>query len=216
MNRAHVRAFSKVLTRNKIRFVVVGGAAVFEVYPSETRDVDVLLLAREYSRTVEALDHDPSIVAMTRESGEMAGGHFLVGPEVVRFDLLNPKAFSGSHAGDDFFDYVLRHGSRTTPDGRVATVPVVWYMRLVIEGESWLVQVQKILRDLRAGAPWSLMVAVRHVASRFGEEARLRERIGRVREEAERAGLLHRSDRGASGDGRTPRRLPAGEARSRS
>ena len=56
----------------------------------------------------------------------MSGGHFLVGATVVRFDILDPAAFSGTHAGDEFFDYVNRHGSRDFPEGRVATVPVVW------------------------------------------------------------------------------------------
>lgn len=190
MNREHVQAFTKILERNRIPHILVGGAAVMAVYASESRDVDALLLAREYDHGVEALDHDPSIVSITRESGEMAGGQFMVGPTLVRFDLLNPEAFSGQRTGDDFFDYVFRYGSREGPEGKMATVPVVWYMRLVIEGDAWLVQVQKILRDMRAGAPWSLMTQVRRIATRFGEDARLKERIGRVRQEAERARLL--------------------------
>ena len=190
MNREHVQAFAKILERNRIPHILVGGAAVMAVYASESRDVDALLLAREYDHGVDALDHDPSIVSITRESGEMAGGHFMVGPTRVRFDLLNPEAFSGRRTGDDFFDYVFRYGSREGPEGKMATVPVVWYMRLVIEGDAWLVQVQKILRDMRAGAPWSLMTQVRRIAIRFGEDARLKVRIGRVRQEAERARLL--------------------------
>ena len=190
MNREHVRAFMKILERHQIRHILVGGAAVMVAFPSESRDVDVLLLARTYEKGVDALDHDPSVVSITRESGQMAGGHFMVGPTLVRFDLLDPGAFSGRRSGDEFFDYVARYGSRAGPEGRVATVPVVWYMRLVIEGDAWLVQVQKILRDLRAGAPWSLMTRVRVLARRFGEDAKISARIERVRIEAERAGLL--------------------------
>ncbi len=193
MIRHHVRAFVKVLKKHGIRYVVVGGAAVAEVYPSESFDVDVLLLAREYTTGVDALDHDPTIVSMTRERDEMAGGHFVDGPALVRFDLLNPRAFSGHRPGDAFFDYVERYGSRASSEGAVATVPVVWYMRLVIEGDSWLVQVQKILRDLRAGAPWSLSKDVLRIATHFDVQTRLKERLGLVRQEAERAGLLTRS-----------------------
>ncbi len=169
--------------------MIVGGAAVAEVYPSESVDIDVLLMAREYARAVDELDHDPSVVSMSREGGEMAGGHFLVGHTVVRFDLLNPEAFSGNRSGDEFFDFVRRSGSRRTPEGVVAKVAVVWYMRLVIEGDAWLVQVQKILRDLRAGAPWDLTKDVRRIAKRFGVEERLDDRLGLVKQEAERAGL---------------------------
>ncbi|MDE1879343.1 MAG: hypothetical protein KGI89_02225 [Euryarchaeota archaeon] len=208
MNREHVRAFARMLSRNGVRFVVVGGAAVLTVYPSESRDVDVLMVARDYDRAVEALDHDPSIESMTRESGEMAGGHFVVGPTLVRFDLLNPSAFSGTLTGDEFFDHVVRYGSKEAPEGRMATVPVVWYMRLSIEGEAWLVQVQKVLRDLRAGAPWGLMTKVKRLASRFGVGPRVAERIERVREEAERAGLLRPEEKGT--DARTK---PAGALR---
>ena len=190
MNRTHVSAFAKLLRERAVRYVVVGGAAVAEAYPSETVDVDVLLMAREYARAVDALDHDPSIVSMTREGGEMAGGHFVVGHSVVRFDLLNPEAFSGRRSGDDFFDYVARSGSRKTSGVAYAKVPVVWYMRLVIEGEAWMVQVQKILRDLRAGAPWGLTKDVDRIARRFGVQARLRDRMGLVRQEAQRAGLI--------------------------
>ena len=201
MNRDHVRAFARILERHRLRFIVVGGAAVFRAYPSESRDVGALLLTREYARGIESLDRDPSVVAMTREPGETAGGHFLVGTTVVRFDILDPAAFSGTRAGDEFFDYVYRYGSRDAPEGRVATVPVVWYMRLVIEGEAWQVQVQKILRDLRAGAPWSRMADVRRIARRFGRETRVGERIVRVREEGRRAGVLPYPDE----PGRGPR-----------
>lgn len=189
MNRNHLKAFAKILGRHGIRYIVVGGAAVADRYPSETRDVDVLLLAQAYTKGVDALDHDPSIVSMTREDDEMAGGHFIVGPTLVRFDMLNPEAFSGSRGGDEFFEYVVRHGSHNSAVGRVAEVGVVWYMRLVIGSDAWLVQVQKVLRDLRAGAPWDLTSHVRRIARRFGTQAILGERLILVEEEAVRAGL---------------------------
>ncbi|HEV2519384.1 MAG TPA: hypothetical protein VGX00_02020 [Thermoplasmata archaeon] len=189
MNRNHVRKFATILNKHGIHYVIVGGAAVAEVYPSESRDVDVLLMTREYARGVDALDHDPSIVSMSRDDSEMAGGHFVVGHEVVRFDVLDPSAFSGRRPGDTFFDYVARFGSRGTADGRVAKVGVVWYTRLVIESDAWLVQVQKILRDLRAGAPWALTKDVHRIARRFGVQTRIMDRLEFLQQEAERAGL---------------------------
>ena len=190
MNAEHVRDFGRILRRNEIQFVIVGGAAVRHFVPSESQDVDALLLAKEYRRAVRAFDKDPAVVSFSDEAGEMATGHFHSRFRLVRFDLLNPGAFSGSRSGDEFFLYVARHGSVPTPDGRVARVPIVWYMRLVIEGEAWQAQVSKILRDLRAGAPWLQIGAVRRIAHRFDTAERISQRLPIVADAALRLGLL--------------------------
>lgn len=190
VNRECVRAFSKIMERHDVTFIVVRGAAVFEAYQSESADVDVLVLAKDYERVVREVDKDPSVISMTKESGEMAGGHFMAGPSIVRFDLLNPEAFSGKRPGDDFFDYVLKHGSSLRSKVSYATVPVVWYMRLVIEEDAWLVQVQKILRDMRAGAPPDILKDVRRIARSFSLGDMMEPRLSRVTEEARRVGLI--------------------------
>ncbi len=177
MRPEHVPAFAQILRRNKVRYIIVGGSAVLHFYPSESRAVDALLLAREYGRAVSLIDKDPAVVSFSSGDGEMASGRFLSRKSVVRFDLLNPEAFSGARPGDAFYDFVSRHGSIPTEDGRLATVDVVWYMRLVIEGEAWRVQVPKILRDIRAGAPWSVVDKSLRIARRFGTQERLRGRV---------------------------------------
>jgi hypothetical protein len=190
MNPDHVRGFGEILRRNSIRFVLVGGAAVRHFYPSESQGVDALLMAKGYDRAIELLDKDAAVVSFAREEGRMATGHFHSRFRLVRFDLLNPEAFSGSHSGDSFFDYVSRSGSLSSDGIRLATVPVVWYMRLAIEGDAWTAQIAKILRDVRAGAPWGLKRDVMRVARRFGLGSRTSERWLVVEESARRARLF--------------------------
>jgi len=199
MKLEHVGGLADILRRNRVRFVIVGGAAVLRSFPSESRDVDALVMTRDYERATEQLDKDPGVVSFTNEGDEMAGGHFLSQGALIRFDLLNPEAFSGERNGDDFFDYVVRWRSTATEVGRVASVPLVWYMRLVIDNENWAIQVPKILRDLRAGAPVALFAEVRRVARRFGVLGRVEPRIEFVRDAAMRAGLLPYGPRRAVG-----------------
>jgi len=190
MNPDHVHDFMAILARNSIRSVIVGGAAVRRSYPSESQDVDALVMTKQYGAAVRALDKDPSVVSFSHERNQMATGHFHTRYRLVRFDLLDPTAFAGTSAGDDFFDYVARHGSVLTEDGRMAKVAVVWYMRLVIEGDSWTAQVGKILRDLRAGVPWETTSGVRRIARRFGVGQRVDQRLLTVEDAARLAGLL--------------------------
>ena len=190
MNPEYVSALAKILQRHRAKFIVVGGAAVYRLYPSESHDVNALLMAREYSRLVGEIDKDPGVVSMTREEGEMAGGHFIAGQSLVRFDLLDPSAFSGKKDGDEFFDYVHQYASTKEGDIPYADPAVVWYMRLLVGGEGWRVQVPKLLRDVRAGAPWELLDRVREIASRFGVQETLGHRIPILQEQARRAGLL--------------------------
>ncbi len=191
MNPVQIERFAEVLRRHRAHFVVVGGAAVFQEYPSESRDVDALLMTKEYARVVEEVDHDPAVVSMTREAGQMAGGHFVVDQSLVRFDLLDPQPFAGRRPADDFFDYVARFGSRERNGLRFARTATVWYMRLVLPGEAWRVQVPKVLRDVRAGAPWSLLTTVGRIGRRFGVHDRLLPRLRVLREQAQRVGLRH-------------------------
>jgi hypothetical protein len=193
MNPEFVSDFAVVLRRNHIRYVIVGGAAVWRYYPSESQDVDALLVARDYARAVRILDKDPSVESFSEEEGRMATGHFHSRFRLVRFDLLDPSAFSGARSGDAFFEYVARHGSELSNEGRVATVPVVWYMRLAIEGDAWTAQVGKILRDVRAGAPWALKARVLRIARHFGLAPLVSERWRMVEEGGRRTGLLQRT-----------------------
>ncbi|MCI4347238.1 MAG: hypothetical protein L3J97_01300 [Thermoplasmata archaeon] len=168
------------------RFLIVGGAAVARAVPSETEDVDLMLAVSDFGRVIRSLAKDPT--AYVEKVGAIAGGFLIAGDRRIEFDLLDPSAFSGERSAVEFFDYVFRYRSRAGPEGRYAAPPVVWYMRLMVP--DWLTYVQKILRDLRAGAPWSWMEIVLDIARRFGTRADLVPRVAEAREDARMARLL--------------------------
>lgn len=177
-----------MLRRNDVPFVFVGGVAIEQRFPSATEDLDVMVLPDGYARAVGRVDRDPSVVSMSRGPAEMPGGHVLIRGNLVRFDLLDPAAYSGTRTGEAFYRYVVRYHSDRTELGRVARPEVVWYMRLVIE--PWELYVSKILRDLRAGAPWSIAGKVERIAEHFGVRSVVRARLGHLREDARLVGLL--------------------------
>jgi hypothetical protein len=51
--------FARLLRRNGVEFVFVGGGAIGQSYPSATRDVDVMIVPDDYARAVQAVDRDP-------------------------------------------------------------------------------------------------------------------------------------------------------------
>lgn len=181
------REFARILRRNGVGFVFVGGVAIEQRFPSATQDFDVMVLPTGYERAVRLVDRDPAVVSFSRGPAEMPGGHVLVAGTVVRFDLLDPAAYSGNRSGEEFYRFVVRYHSDASELGRVARPEVVWYMRLVIE--DWEVYVSKILRDLRAGAPWSIVPKVERIAHRFGVRPKVRTRIEQLREDARVVGL---------------------------
>jgi hypothetical protein len=186
MNPEEIGIVGRRLQKLSARFLIVGGAAVARAVDSETEDVDLMLAVSDYGRVVRGFAGDPSV--QIEAHGPIAGGFLLAGGRRVEFDLLDPSAFSGERSGNEFFDYVLRYRSRPGSEGRYATPPVVWYMRLTVP--DWLSYVQKILRDLRAGAPWRWMEVVRHIARRFGTEGKMVSRIENAKEAARMARLL--------------------------
>ncbi len=179
--------FARILRRNHLDFVFVGGTAIRRHYPSQTFDVDVMVLPGDYRRAVEAIDRDPSVASMDRGPASIPGGHVIVRGQLVRFDLLDPAAYAGVRSASEFYRYVRRYGSEPSPAGRVARPAVVWYMRLVID--PYELYFPKILRDLRAGVPWSTVDAARRIARRFGVRARVGPRIRLLAEVAEIARL---------------------------
>ncbi|MCI4369284.1 MAG: hypothetical protein ACHP93_05430 [Solirubrobacterales bacterium] len=190
MIRGPAREFAKILERTGIEYLFVGGVAMAESVPSVTEDFDVMILPSAFDAAVAAVDRDPSVVSMGRGPAEMPGGHVLVRGALIRFDLLDPNAYSAQRSGIDFYRFVKRYHSRATNLGRVALPEVVWYMRLVID--DWELYVPKILRDVRAGAPWALAEKVRRIARRYGVEAVLRSRLARVEEDLRINHLLAR------------------------
>ena len=172
--------FATVLRRNRIEYIFVGGVAIRVHYPSATVDFDVMVLPRDFAAAVDRVDQDPAVVSMDRAPASMPGGHVIVGGTLVRFDLLDPRAYSGTRSGSAFYAYVRRYASESFPIGRVAFPSVVWYMRLVIDRHEFYYP--KILRDLRAGVPWPTVREVRRIATRFGVEALVAPRLDRLEE----------------------------------
>jgi len=158
--------FAEILRRNGVDYIFVGGTAILRRFPSETLDFDVMVLPRDFARAVRAVDNDPSVGSMTRVPATMPGGHVIVRGSLVRFVLLDPASYAGTRDPRDFYRYVRRYASEPSPIGRVATPAVVWYMRLVID--PYELYLPKILRDLRAGVPWSTTYGARRIARRFG------------------------------------------------
>ncbi len=158
--------FARILRRNRVDYVFVGGTAILRHYPSRTLDFDVMVLPRDFRRAVAAVDKDPSVVAMDRGPTSMPGGHVIIRGALVRFALLDPAAYAGTRPAGEFYAYVRRYASEPSRLGRVATASVVWYMRLVID--RYELYFPKMLRDLRAGVPWSTVDRARRIARRFG------------------------------------------------
>ena len=75
---------------------------------------------------------------------------------------------------------MMNYRSAKGPNGNVARPEVVWYMRLVIP--DWEIYVQKIMRDVRAGVPASLMDEVEEIGKVFKVQYILRERMQAARE----------------------------------
>ena len=175
--------FAGILRRNHIDFIFVGAKAIFRRYPSQTFDFDVMVLARDFARGVAAVDKDPSVASMSRSPVTMPGGHVIIRGPSVRFVLLDPAAYAGACTGEDFYAYVRRYASDSSPIGRIAKPAVVWYMRLVIDRHE--LYVPKMVRELRAGVPWSTVDEVRRIAKRFGVDDLIACRIRTLSEVAE-------------------------------
>lgn len=190
MKPSDLPAFRKILERHSIGFVLVGGAAIEHFIPSSSRDVDVLVLPKEYKRAASALDHDPGVVSFSKEEGSFASGHFLSGGALVRFDLLEPSTYSGTLTGEQFFDYVRRYKSVEDQGLVIARPPVVWYTRLVID--DWRTYVPKILQDLQSGGDPRWLSEAASIADHCGTGSKVRERIKGLEEAARVLGLdLH-------------------------
>jgi hypothetical protein len=187
MSRDPAGEFAQILRRNGIDYIFVGGVAIRLHYPSNTLDFDVMILPRDFRAAVDRVDKDPAIASMDRAPATMPGGLVIVQGTLVRFELLDPGAYSGRRSGAEFYSYVRRYASETSPLGRVAHPSVVWYMRLVIERHE--LYFPKILRDLRAGVPLSTLSEVRRIASRFGVAELLAPRLGQLKEIARVAHL---------------------------
>ncbi len=162
----------------------MGGASLERTFPIGTGDIDVAVALRDYPRVLETLRRHPR-VRNVEDVGTMAGSEFRIGTRWVDVEFINPRLFAGKRPPDDFIDYVRRHRSERTDVATFATPEVVWYMRLAIG--DWEVYVQKILRDVRAGVPPSLLDKVLDIAKHFDVVEVLAPRVEQARKVIELA-----------------------------
>ncbi|MEK6838906.1 MAG: hypothetical protein AABY08_04115 [Candidatus Thermoplasmatota archaeon] len=162
----------------------MGGASLERTFPIGTGDIDVAVALKDYPRVLETLRRHPR-VRNVEPLGTKSGSEFRIGTRWVDVEFINPRPFAGNRPPDDFIDYVRRHRSERTDVATFATPEVVWYMRLAIG--DWEVYVQKILRDVRAGVPPSLLDKVLDIAKHFDVLEVLRPRVEQARKMIELA-----------------------------
>lgn len=164
------------------RPVLVGGLAVKVAGFGGTKDVDVLLPEAEFGGAEFLRGTGITIYSNT---GNFTNGQLtLKNGRTVPFDVLNPALFVGEgHTGEEFYRYVRRFGSSTTPYGRVADPAVVYYTRLLVAGPHGRRYELRIRRDLDEGAPKRWLDRTLVIARRFGTERKIRPKVARIRKE---------------------------------
>jgi len=90
------------------------------------------------------------------------------------------NTFLGKNSGDEFIDYVKRYRSTKKDIGYIADPEVVFYMRLVIT--DWEIYVQKILRDIKAGLPVTVLDDVVDIAETLGLKEKMKSRVEYTKE----------------------------------
>ena len=160
--------------------MLVGGTAVeLAGYQTGTEDVDFVVTMSQYSKSLAKLTED-KMFRHVEELTTIGGAQFFVGDRWIDVDFINPKLFKGEKTGDEFVEYIERYRSRKTRWGPVANPEVTWYMRLCVP--DWLIYVQKIVRDVRAGVPEPLLDKSLDVARALGVHGEIAVRIAKVRE----------------------------------
>jgi hypothetical protein len=97
---ALVSAARKVLDRNAVQFVVVGGQALYLRVHTSTSDADVIVATPEYEEAVRRLSSDPDVEGSDSQGGtsfihlKSAGG--------ARLDILDAANYSGNRPGAEF------------------------------------------------------------------------------------------------------------------
>jgi hypothetical protein len=154
--------------------ILIGGLAIEIAGYGGTRDVDVLLPEAEYGG-VEVLRGGG--IEVLSNTGHFTNGHLrLANGRTIVWDVLNPVPFGG----EAFYRFVATEGSRMTPVGRVANPSVVYYTRLLVEGEHGARYVLRIRRDLDEGAPLAWLEGTLKIAERFGSLPLVRPKVQRI------------------------------------
>lgn len=169
------------LTAEGYRPILVGGIAIELAGFGATKDADFLVPVEQFDG-LEFLEEKGLEVVST--TGKIANGRVTLDDgTTIPFDVLNPANYVGEgHAGEEFFAFVERDGSRMTRYGRVATPAVVWYTRLLVAGPHGEEYIERMIRDLDEGAPEGLLDEAIRIGRRFGTDATLHARVEKLRE----------------------------------
>ena len=182
MTEPEVAAADRVLRRQGIQFVVVGGQAIAQRAATTTHDVDVMVATSDYARTLARLRTEKDL-AFDFEDDQIA--RFRIRPlGGVPLDVINAATFAGNRSGEDFFRFLTGDGSSVTDGVAYATPEVVWYTRLLTK--RWRSYAEKIVTNVIDGVSEGRLRKVEEIARRFGNETTLAERIAYVREELAR------------------------------
>lgn len=179
---AGVAAADTILRRRGIPYVVIGGQAIALTAATATRDVDVMVATRDFSRTVAELRAEPEL-AFDWETRETA--RFRILPlGGVPLDVINGAAFTGTGAAQEFFRYLVDEGSTEAEGVAFATPEAVWYTRLLTK--RWKAYAEKIVTNVINGVGPEHLDKAEVIARRFGTATTLGERIAYVRGELAR------------------------------
>jgi hypothetical protein len=166
------------LAKEGYRSILVGGLAIEEAGFGGTKDVDALVRAEQFDG-LEFLKGEGLLIRTatgTITSGELK----LSDGTTIPFDLLNPAWYVGAgHTGEEFFAFVARTAKRKSY-GLVANPGVVYYTRLLVGGPHGEAYLERMRRDLDAGAPPSWVNDALEIAARFGTVTKIRRKVQRV------------------------------------
>jgi hypothetical protein len=159
------------------RPILVGGLAIEVAGFGGTKDVDILLSSAEYGGAEFLRSEGIKVLSNT---GNFTNGHLqLSNGRTVVWDVLNPDLFGG----EPFYEFVRSKGSTAWVVGRVASPTVVYYTRLLVQGDHGLRYMLRIRRDLDEGAPESWVRRTLVIAKRFGTESMVRPKVEAILKE---------------------------------
>lgn len=162
-----------------VDYIIVGEAIENEGWEIGTYDLDFVLTAKGFSE-IESKLKDSSDFRVIDRVKTMIESEFMFENTWRTVEFIDPGYFSGEKTPDGFMDYVKRYRSVKKNIGHVANPEVVFFMRLMIQ--DWEIYIQKILRDIRAGLPLTLLDDVIDISKTLGVEEKMNPRVEYTKE----------------------------------
>jgi len=156
-------------------YIIVGGSAIeSKGWDIGTDDLDFVLTTKGFSEIEDKLEESSRFSVIDRIK-TMIETEFMFENTWRTVEFLDPGYFSGERSAEEFIDYVKRYRSTEKDVGHVAHPEVVFFMRLSIA--DWEIYVQKILRDIKAGLPVTLLDDVIKISKTMGIEEKMKPRV---------------------------------------